>query len=86
MHALNGIAKVAKIINTVVAEQCNKFLQKHTVTPTMTKKKANRTQKSTLDTMPLTPPRAGGRTVPRIFIPYDRTCVLLLLSFLMLID
>jgi len=40
----------------------------------MTKKKAaSKTQKSTLDTMPITPPRVGGRTVPRGFIPYDGT-------------
>jgi hypothetical protein len=39
----------------------------------MTKKKASRTQMSTLDTMPITPPRLGGRTVPRGFIPYDGT-------------
>jgi hypothetical protein len=34
----------------------------------MTKKKASRTQKSTLE-----PPRLGGRTVPRGFIPYGGT-------------
>ena len=41
----------------------------------MTKKKASRIQKSTLDTMPITPPRASGRTAPtpRGFIPYDDT-------------
>jgi hypothetical protein len=40
----------------------------------MTKKKANRnTQKSTLDTMSITPPRVGGRAVPRGFLPYDGT-------------
>ena len=43
----------------------------------MTKKKTSRTQKSTLDTMPMTPPRAGGvaggRTVPAGFILYDAT-------------
>jgi hypothetical protein len=36
----------------------------------MTKKKAGKTQKSTLDTMPMTPPKLGGRTVPKGFIPY----------------
>jgi hypothetical protein len=35
--------------------------------------KSIRTQKSTLDTIPITPPRLGGRTVPRGFIPYDGT-------------
>jgi hypothetical protein len=39
----------------------------------MTKKKASKTQKSTLDTMPITPPRLGGRKVPRGFIPYNGT-------------
>jgi hypothetical protein len=40
----------------------------------MTKKKASRNiQKSTLDTMPITPPRVGGRTVHRGFNPYDGT-------------
>jgi hypothetical protein len=40
----------------------------------MTKKKASRNiQKSTLDTMSITPPRVGGRTVPRGFLPYDGT-------------
>ena len=40
----------------------------------MTKKITSRTQKSTLDTMPMTPPpRAGGSTVPPGFILYDAT-------------
>ena len=39
----------------------------------MTKKKTSRTQKSTLDTMPMTPPRAGGSIVPPGFILYDAT-------------
>ena len=39
----------------------------------MTKKKASMMQKSTLDTMPITPPRASDRTVPRGFVPYDGT-------------
>jgi hypothetical protein len=40
---------------------------------TMTKKKVNKKQTSTLDAMPMSPPRDGGRRVPRRFIPYDGT-------------
>jgi hypothetical protein len=41
---------------------------------TMTKRKVSRKiQTSTLGTMPLTPPREGGRWVPRGFIQYDGT-------------
>jgi hypothetical protein len=39
----------------------------------MTKKKVNKKQTSTLDTMPMSPPREGGRRLPRGFIPYDGT-------------
>ena len=40
----------------------------------MTKKKVSKNiQTSTLRTMPMTPPRVGGRLVPRGFIPYDGT-------------
>jgi hypothetical protein len=41
----------------------------------MTKKKVNKKQiqTSTLDTMPMSPPRDGGRRVQRGFIPYDGT-------------
>jgi hypothetical protein len=40
----------------------------------MTKKRVSRKiQTSTLGTMPLTPPRDGGRHVPRGFILYDGT-------------
>ena len=46
--------------------------QGHSI-PTMTRKKASRIQKSTLDTMPMTPPREGGRTVPTGFILHDGT-------------
>jgi hypothetical protein len=69
---LSKSAKIAKIINNSTTQTKLKFLQ----TPyllTMTKKKASRTQKSTLDTIPITPRRLGGRTGPRGFIPYDGT-------------
>jgi hypothetical protein len=40
----------------------------------MTKKRVSKKiQTSTLGTMSLTPPREGGRRVPRGFIPYDGT-------------
>jgi hypothetical protein len=41
----------------------------------MTKKKVNKKQiqTSTLDTMPMSPSRDGGRRVSRGFIPYDGT-------------
>jgi hypothetical protein len=40
----------------------------------MTNKRVSRkVQTSTPGTMPLTPPRDGGRQVPRGFIPYDGT-------------
>jgi hypothetical protein len=40
----------------------------------MTKKRVSKKiQTSTLRTMPMTPPKEGGRMVPREFIPYDGT-------------
>jgi hypothetical protein len=70
---LSESAKIAKIINNSTTHTTKlKFLQTSYLL-TMTKKKASKTQKSTLDTMPITPPRLGGRTVPRGFIQYDGT-------------
>jgi hypothetical protein len=75
---LSKSAKIAKIINnstthTHTHTHTHTKLKISTNLLTMTKKKASKTQKSTLDTMPITPPRLGGRTVPRGFIPYDGT-------------
>jgi hypothetical protein len=70
------LSKIAKIANLFSRNPQNKQIISTTNTTyllTMTKKKVNKKQTSTLDTMPMSPPREGGRRVPRGFIPYDGT-------------
>jgi hypothetical protein len=72
---LSKIAKIANLFSRNPQNKRNISTTNITYLLTMTKKEVDKKQiqTSTLDTMPMSPPRDGGRRVPRRFIPYDGT-------------